>query len=125
MAREVLELAGAIGAAGVKHAGTVVKIGTLVSRVRFFRAPRFKKGMTLAAPVPWDRLRDHLAGLSGPQLDATENFAKVASATAGWRLGYRLATIAKALKGKSYGGKKRVLGKVPTAAEIEAALRVV
>jgi len=125
MAREILELAGAVGAATVKHAGSVVRIGTLVARVRFFRAPRFKKGMTLAAPAPWDRLRDHLAGLSEAQLSATGNFAKVASATGGWKLGYRLATIAKALKGKNYGGKRRALGRVPTAAEIEAAIRAV
>ena len=128
MAREILEAAeriAAISPATVRHAGSVMKLGSLVARVRFLRAPRFKKGMTLAYPVPWDRLRDHLAGLSDAQVSATEAFAKVAAATGGWKLAYRLATISRALKGKDYGGRKRVIGKVPTSAEISAALRVV
>ena len=128
MAKEILEAAAAIAAispATVRHAGSVMKLGSLVARVRFLRAPRFKKGMTLAYPVPWDRLRDHLAGLSDAQVKANEAFANVSSATAGWKLAYRLATIAKALKGADYGGRKRVLGKIPTTAEISAALRVV
>lgn len=128
MAREILEAAeriAAISPATVRHAGSVMKLGSLVARVRFLRAPRFKKGMTLAYPVPWDRLRDHLAGLSDPQIAANEAFAKIASATGGWKLAYRLAAIAQGLKGADYGGRKRVMGKVPTAAEISAALRVV
>lgn len=125
---EVIEMAKAIAAispATVKHAGSVMKLGSMVSRVKFLRAPRFKKGMTLAYPVPWDRLRDHLAGLSDAQVKANEAFAAVSEKTAGWKLAYRLATIAKALKGKDFGGIKRKRGKVPTAAEISAALRVV
>ena len=126
-AEEVVKAARAAiaGYAGVKHKGSVVRIGPTVARVRFLRAPRFKKGMTLYYPVPWDRLREGRKALSEPQLDATTNFATVASATGGWKLAYRLATIAKALKGKDYGGKKRVPGKIPTAAEIEAVLRMV
>jgi len=126
MAKEILEeLAGRIGAAGVAHKGNIVKIGTLVSRVRFFKAPRFKKGMTLFAPVPWDKLREGRAGLRPAQLEATENFAKVASATRGWNLAARMATIGAALRRKDYGGKKRIPGKVPSEAEIAAVLRLV
>ena len=127
-AEEILTAAekiAAISPATVKHAGSVMKLGTTVARIRFLRAPRFKKPFTVYYPVPWDRLRDHLEGLSDAQVSATENFAKIASATAGWKLAYRLAAIAKALKGKDYGGKKRVKGRIPTAAEISAALRVV
>jgi len=128
LAEEVLRAAGrvaAISPATVKHAGSVMKLGSLIARIRFLRAPRFKKGMTLAYPVPWDRLRDHLAGLSDPQVSANSNFAAVSTATSGWKLAYRLSTIATALRGKNYGGVKRVPGRIPTAAEIEAALRVI
>ena len=127
MAEEILRAAerGVISPATVRHAGSVMKLGSLVARVRFLRAPRFKKGMTLAYPAPWDRLRDHLAGLSEPQVKATEAFAKVSAATAGWKLGYRLGTIAQALKGKNYGGVKRPVGKIPSKADIQRVLAMV
>jgi len=128
MAEEILKAAeriAAISPATVKHAGSVMKLGTTVARIRFLRAPRFKKPFTVYYPVPWDRLRDHLEGLSDAQVDATENFTKVSEKTRGWKLAYRLAVIAKALKGKDYGGKKRLKGRIPTAAEISAALRAV
>jgi hypothetical protein len=126
MAEEILKIAEkAYVVQPVKHAGAVMKLGTTVSRIRFLRAPRFKKAFTLFYPLPWDRLREHLAGLSAAQTSVNKNFAAVSKATAGWKLSYRLTTIAKALKGANFGGVKRAPGRIPTSAEIAAALRVV
>ena len=77
-------------------------------RLRILRAPRFKKGMTLATPTPWDKLRGGKAALSEAQRRATSAFATVASATAQMPLNQRMEVIKAVLSGKDFGGAKRV-----------------
>ena len=74
--------------------------------IKLLRAPRFKKGYTIMNLLPWDKAREHLAGLRPAQKRAVSNFAKVATATAGLNLADRMVIIREALKGKDYGGRK-------------------
>jgi len=74
--------------------------------IKLLRAPRFKKPYTLMPLLPWDKLREHLAGLRPAQRKAVKNFTAVADATGGLNLADRMEIIRKVLQGKDYGGKK-------------------
>lgn len=91
--------------------------------------PWYKKKTYRRLLPPWARLRMGWGWIKDNHPDtmykATLAFKKVAEATRGWERWARRQTIADALKGKDYGGRKRVPGKVPTRAEIDAVLRMV
>ena len=82
-------------------------------RLRILRAPRFKKPYTLYRPLPWDaevygkgRALTEIARRDA-LYKACEAFKKVAHATAGLALADRMYIIGEALRGKSWGGRKR------------------
>jgi len=93
--------------------------------------PWYKKKKYRRLLPPWSKLREGWAWIkkNRPAMySATTNFKKIAEATRGWERWARRETIARALSGKSYPGKvtkPRAPGKVPTEAEISAALAVV
>lgn len=74
--------------------------------IKILRAARFKKGMTLMKLLPWDKGREHMAGLRPAQKKAVAAFKKAGTATAGLALSDRMEIIGKALAGKDYGGIK-------------------
>jgi len=78
---------------------------------------------------PWSKHRKGWSYIKEKYPDSmykvTVDFKKVAEATAGWERWARRETIAKALKGKSYGGKKRPKGTPPSKADIEKVLALV
>jgi hypothetical protein len=83
------------------------------------RAVRYKKPYTLATPPPWSKLRDYLAGRRPAQVTVNEAFKKAATMTAGLALADRMEIISYAMKGKSFGGKKRVVYTRMSSAELE------
>jgi hypothetical protein len=90
--------------------------------LKILRAPRFKKPYTLALPPPWSKVREYKTAIDArPALSAvTKAFAKYAHATAEKALADRMKIIGEVMKGKSFGGKKRVVYPRMTAAELSA-----
>jgi hypothetical protein len=91
--------------------------------------PWYKVSKYMKILPPWAKLRGGWSYIKNRYPDTmykvTLAFKSVAEATAGWERWARRDTIAKALKGKSFGGKPRPKGRVPTKADIEAVLRMV
>ena len=86
-----------------------IKVFGIPMYLKQLTAPRFNKAVTLMSLLPWDKAREHLAGLRPAQTKAIENFTKAGEATAGLALSDRMEIIGKALRGKDYGGVKRVI----------------
>ena len=97
--------------------------------LRILRAPRFKKPYTVALPPPWSKYRDYLAGLSEAQRKVTDTFAELGRATRHLALADRMKIIGDAMRGVSFGGRKRVryprLSPEELERRIEAARRIV
>ena len=86
---------------------TTIRVFGVPMYLKKLRAARFKYGFTLMPLLPWDKKREHLAGLSSAQKKAVAGFAKAGAATSGLALADRMEIISKVLTGKDYGGKKR------------------
>jgi len=84
------------------------------------RAPRFKKGYTVMSPLPWSRLRQYLAGRPATIVKVNEAFAKAGEMTAGFPLRQRMEIIGDVMRGKSFGGAKRVIYPAKSAEEVRA-----
>jgi hypothetical protein len=91
--------------------------------------PWYKVSKYMKILPPWAKLRFGWKYIKDNYPDSTYKvtlaFQKVAHATAGWERWTRRETIAKALKGKSFGGKPRKKGTKPTSADIQAVLGMV
>lgn len=85
---------------------TTIRVFGVPMYLKKLRAARFKHGFTLMPLLPWDKKREHLAGLRPAQKKAVAGFIKAGHATAGLALSDRMAIIGGALRGKDYGGKK-------------------
>lgn len=85
---------------------TTIRVFGELMYIKKLRAPRFKYGFTLMPLLPWDRRREHLAGLRPATKKAVAGFIKAGHATAGLNLADRMTIISEALKGKDYGGVK-------------------
>ena len=85
---------------------TTIRVFGVPMYLKKLRAPRFKFGFTLMPLLPWDKKRDHLAGLRPAQKKAVAAFTVAASATAKMNLADRMTIIGAALRGKDFGGKK-------------------
>lgn len=85
---------------------TTIRVFGVPMYLKKLRAARFKFGFTLMPLLPWDKKREHLAGLRPAQKKAVAGFAKAGRATAGLNLADRMAIIGAVLRGKDYGGKK-------------------
>ena len=85
---------------------TTIRVFGVPMYLKKLRATRFKFGFTLMPLLPWDKKREHLAGLRPAQKKAVAAFAKAGAATRGLSLADRMAIIGGALRGKDYGGKK-------------------
>lgn len=74
---------------------------------------------------PWSKRRAGYAAIKErpAMFAATETFKKAAHATKGMERWARREAISRALKGKDYGGKKKVLARKVSVAEALAAIR--
>ena len=85
---------------------TVIQVFGVPYYLKKLRAPRFKFGWTIMPLLPWDKRREHLAGLRPAQKKAVAAFTKVSHATAGLSLADRMEIARQALRGKDFGGRK-------------------
>ena len=99
-------------------------LGTWVG-IKILRAPRFKKGWTIWPEPPWSRIRGYLAERDKrPNLKRVNDaFAAVAKLTEKMALSDRMKIISAAMKGKSFGGKKRVVYPPASPETIRAKIR--
>lgn len=85
---------------------TTIRVFGVPMYLKKLRAARFKFGFTLMSLLPWDKRREHLAGLRPAQKKAVAGFAKAGRATGGLNLADRMKIIGDVLRGKDYGGRK-------------------
>lgn len=76
--------------------------------LKILRAPRFKKPFTLSEAPPWAKIREGLAARPATIERVNDAFAEIAHATREFPLSQRMEIISKVMKGKSFGGTKRV-----------------
>jgi len=89
---------------------TVISVLGAKMYLKILRAVRFKKPWTLMPTLPWDKKYGiGRAGLRENQKKVTDAFEKAARATAQMALSDRMTIIGAAMRGKSYGGEKRVI----------------
>jgi len=70
-----------------------IKVFTDIRYLKVLQHPRFTKGWTTMARLPWDKTLGHVEALSPAQLEVVSRFTEVAHATAGMPLAQRLQEI--------------------------------
>lgn len=104
---KVIEVTGKKGG----HLGSLIKIFGQPRRIVIFKDSWYHKPFTLAYPKPWDvpawGKEKALRNRTDPMIKVNDTFAKISSALKGIDRWQRREAIAKALKGKSFGGRPK------------------